>query len=247
MKRTSLLILVGVLAYIVFTGYRLPAQLAYAWLGDRLPGSVKLFALEGTIARGGARALLLDSIPARSLSWRFNPLALALGRAEYRARIDLGAGVLAGDLSIDPLRNLRISDLSGEVPLETLFASSGTALPLSGRLEAQVESIRLRDGAIAAARGRVRLLSLSHRPTNVELGSFTAGFDSDGLPVAIGLSDEGGPVRLNGQLVLEGDFSYRFEGVAASRDATPEISSLLAQFGTPDQDGQYLITLEGAI
>ena len=248
MKKLSGLILLGFVVYLGALALNLPAEIAYGLARDFVPPSIRLFDLHGNILSGKGQAVLNDTVPVRELQWEFKPAALLLGSVSYALRARLDGGRLSADVGVDPLLRVTISDVSGDVPLESMQASLPQGPLLYGRLEPAIEVVTIKEGVVSRAKGRVVARTVTYRGSGtLPLGDYVAGVDADGSPVAIGIADSGGVLRLNGQLVLAGDRSYQFEGVAEAREPSPPLVDLLAQIGTPDAEGQYLIRFGGQV
>ncbi len=248
MKRASVFVVLGVVVYFGSLALNFPAQIAYSWTQNLFPQSVRLFGLTGSVFRGSGQAVLFENIAVREIDWALRPSALILGRLAYRIRSRVDGGRLVAVVAADPLKRFTISNVSGELPLELLQAGLPQGPLLQGRLEPNVETLTIKDGVVTQAKGRVIARAVTYRGNGVlPLGDFSAGVDADGSPVAIGVADSGGPLRLNGQLVLASDRSYQFEGLAGARQPTQPLTNLLAQMGAPDQDGQYVIQFGGRL
>lgn len=248
MKRLTLLVFLGVLVYAGSLAIHFPARVAYGLAQDYLPGSVRLYGLEGSLFRGSGQAVLLNSIPVREVNWAFEPSALLLGRVSFLLRLRVDGGRVASSVAADPLMRVSLTDVSGDLPLELLQSTLPQGALLYGRLEPAIESLMIKDGVVTRAKGRVAAKAVSYRREGIlPLGDFVAGVDADGLPIAVGISDTGGPLRLNGQVVLGSDGGFQLEAVAGARESSPELLNLLAQLGTPDQDGQYAIEFGGRV
>lgn len=248
MKRISAFVVLGVIVYLGSLALNFPAQIAYRWTEDFFPQSIRLFGLTGSVFRGSGQAVLFQNIAVREIDWAFRPSALIFGRLAYRIRSRVDGGRLVADVAADPLKRFTISNVSGDLPLELLQSGLAQGALLQGRVEPSVETLTIKDGVVSQAKGRVVAKAVAYRGNGIlPLGDFSAGVDADGSPVAIGVADSGGPLRLNGQLVLASDRSYRFEGLAGARQPTPPLTNLLAQIGTPNQDGQYVIQFGGRL
>lgn len=248
MKKAGFLIVLGVLVYTLSLVINFPARIAYGLAQDFLPASVRLFGLEGSLFKGSGKAVLMDSVPVREVNWAFEPTELLMGRISFLLQLRFDGGRIASSVAADPLMRISLFDVSGDLPLELLQSTSPQGALVYGRLVPAIERLTIKNGVVSRAKGRVAAKAVSYRRDGVlPLGDFVAGVDAEGAPVAVGIADSGGPLRLNGQLVLAGDGSYQLEAMAGARESSPELVNLLAQIGTPNQDGQYAIQLEGRI
>jgi hypothetical protein len=241
-------VLLGIVVYLGSLALNFPARLAYTLTQELLPASIRFVGLTGSVTRGRGQAVLFEQIAVREVDWAFKPGALLRGRLAYRIRSRLDGGRLSAVVATDPLQRLIVSDLTGDVPLELLQAGMPQGPLLYGRLEPSVDRVTIRDGVVNQAKGRIVARAVAYlRNGALPLGDFSVGVDADGSPIAIGIADAGGPLRLNGQLVVGSDRSYQFEALAAPRESTPPLIELLAQIGTPKQDGQYVIEFGGRL
>jgi hypothetical protein len=234
-RRWWSLLLVGLLAYGVFLGLRLPIDWWFEHLQPPLPSTLRFERLDGTLLEGSAQGVQWNGIPLGRLDWQLAAGELLRAGLGYRCSLTGNAHRLAARVSLTVDRTLRLHDLTGRLPLSLAAELIDRSLLLDGGLELDLEQVMLSaNGRLHRIEGLIRLTEarLQPMPDSV-LGPFRAVFDpgSDAGIDAV-LEDEGGPVLLEARLQLEPDGVYRIRGRLQARpDSPPQLGNLLAALG----------------
>lgn len=236
MRRWWSLLLVGVLAYGLFLGLRLPIGWWFERIPPPLPAALSIARLDGNLLHGSASGVRWNGVALGRLDWRFAPGELLGARLGYQLSLHGGDHRLNGLATLTPTGTTRLDDLSGELPLALVAELSAQPLLLDGRLALDMDQLLLSaDGRPQRIAGQIRLTEARLRPLpDQPLGPFRALFEP---PIETGiaavLDDQGGPLALNARLQLRPDGVYRIEGRLQARpDSPPQLGNLLAALGS---------------
>jgi hypothetical protein len=247
MKRYLRIVLLGLGCFALALLLRTPAEFAYHYLGNRLPG--QLFDISGTVVKGQARGLAGNRILLENVRWSLRPGALFKGRLEYGTKLTVGDGNLRARTALAWDGAYHLTEVEGNVALAPLLpAIVPIAGGIDGRLSPDLELLRIDDGVLQAVRGQIRVnyLVLLQSPL-VMLGNFVAEPEGDGPPWQLAVRDDGGPLRLTGRVSLSGAGSFEFDGLAGARDEQGPVSGILNALGVADQEGQRRIQFTGTL
>lgn len=248
MSRVSMLAL-GVGAYLAFAVVSFPASIAHRWFA---PDALALAGIEGTVWRGAADYGGYDSLAFAGLRWQLHPLSLLTGRLGLSIEARLPDGFVRTELTITG-GSLSLREFAGT----TSLASLDDVMPvpgLQGNLSLTLDSLELVDGWPMTASGTMRVANLSSPPlipvpgvTRVALGNFSARLTmTDETGVAAIVTDDGGPLELEGRVDLAGDRSYRLTSrIRARADAAPVLVEGLQWLARPDAEGWHAIERRG--
>ena len=158
--RPTHLVAIAIATYLLFLVTRFPAQFAYVFLQDRLPG-LTLGELDGTVWQGTARSVVYNGIYAGSLDWNTRPLRMLLGELNSAIRlqgpIDSNADIGYSLTDILTIRNAtvkaRLADFGQFLPQLSIIA-------MEGDLSARIESLELQEENLLDIRGSVAIDNL---------------------------------------------------------------------------------------
>lgn len=233
----------GLAAFVIGLVTLFPARVAWEWFA---PPGIALSGIDGSVWRGSASEASAHGLYLRELAWRMNPGALLTGRLAYHVEGAPGGGALAADVAVTAGGRVRITDLTGTVPLPLIEALAGVP-GMGGYAQATLATLEIAEGVPVAADGLVEVTNLVLpfvAPTS--LGGYRAEFQTreDGIVAAV--RDAGGVVDLAGQLTLGRDREYEFLGyVAPTGDTPPGLVQQLQYLGSPNTQGQYELRLSG--
>lgn len=217
-----------------------PAATAYRWFA---PPAVNVSGIEGSVWRGRAALASVAGLGLYDLEWSASPWTLLTGRLRARVQARQPDGFVNAEIRAG-LGSVRILDLQGTTSLATI----GQLVPVGdvqGLISAQLSELELADGWPVRAVGQVRiaelqtpLLTPSGPSSLIALGNFAVELLEAPAPEIRGqFTDQGGPLEVEGDFVLNNDRSYELSGLIAARpDAPQEIVQTMA-FLTPADDG----------
>ncbi len=249
MRKLILLALLGLGVFLLVVLVRLPAT----QLSQFAPDGIGLESPSGTVWHGSAEVLIEDW-PAGRLAWRFRPAALL----QLTLRYDLGWSVSGEEITgtLEVVRGAtRLRNLRGALPIAPLATRLG-APGWTGRLEFDLDEMKLDRNGNAGGAGEVRLVGLAGRlGSPLRLGDFrwrpgTPG-NADRPGAWRGFAEDAGdgPLRLRSILEIDIRGRYRLSGdLAVSELATTSeaalLGSVLFAYGTPDQEGRHSFVIE---
>jgi len=241
------IVTLGAVCFALALLLRTPAEFAYHYLGDRLPG--RYFDLVGTVVKGHGRGITANRILLEDLRWSWRPAGLFKGRLEYGTKLRVGDGDLRARAALVWNGAYHLSELEGNLALAPLLPGLvPMAGGVNGWLRPDLEELRVQDGNIQSIRGQIRLQGLIlEQDQPVPLGNFVAEAAGDGPPWQLGVRDDGGPLRLAGRLTLNANGAFQFEGLASARDDQAAVASVVNALGAADQNGQRRVRFSGRL
>jgi general secretion pathway protein N len=242
------LIAAGTAAFTVWLVAMVPAT----QVSRRLPPGIVMRGVGGTIWSGHATSLRIDDRALGGLDWFCRPWHLVMLRWSCQITLRPAGGDITADLAGDfDGAQIEATDIRGQSPISA-FEGFATPAGWSGRLELDIERIRIVERSAEDAAGRLYVREL--RPPGAGgqvLGDFelVIGEGSVGTDTLTGrLSDLGGPLRVRGALELKRDGSYLLSGeVAPGPGAGPAIFDTLSFLGPPDASGRRPFGIEGSL
>lgn len=236
-------ILLATLIFVATLIIRLPARL----LVSSLPDYVSCDDPDGTIWQGSCGRVRSNGIAIPGLSWKLHPLALL--RATLSAELSSADPNNGGNGSVEAHRNgdISITDLHATLPCPP--GSNVMPPGTEATLKLALNSLRIHDSHPIAIVGTIDLQQLHLDDPPADLGSYQLGFPASESATMTGqLRDLGGPLAVNGQLVLQPTGMYELNGTVAARsDLNESISRVLQFLGPPDPQGRRVFSLAGSL
>ena len=240
---------VGLLLVVLFL-FVVLCRLPLAWCTGLLPANAACEEPAGTVWSGSCARLRVAGWTVRNVSWSWLPAALLSGRLGARVQVRDQALEGNGAVRFGAGGALQLDDLALRLALPSALLP---ALPAGwrGTLQLEVPELTRSGDVLEVAAGRATLLDLRQGVPGVALGSFDWRFTAS--PGAAGqvrgpLSDQGGPVRLQGTLMVgrkgEYDLAARLSpGPAASA----AVRQLLDGLGAADAQGVHTLAFTGSL
>lgn len=248
MKKTWLLVALGLLAYVVFALITLPASV----VASRLQAlGVNAGGVTGTAWNGSAQVVQIGQINLGALTWKLHILPLFTLRAVADIKVTRSDGFAQGTVSATR-QTFALKDTTASLPLAMLppqVAPGGW----TGTLNAKLASLTLANGWPTQIDGTIEALELTgpaRRPANI--GSYQVKFPAQSSTpevLAGSVNDISGPVQIAGTIQLKAaDRSYLVEGLVATKpDAPPDFARTLEYLGPPDEQGRRQFSLSGTM
>jgi general secretion pathway protein N len=240
------LVALGVGAYLLILVTTFPATRVSGMLQDRV-ADLSLNGVSGSVFSGEAAQIVYQGLDLGPLRWKFRPLALLLGRIEYRIKLKhpdnhgqliigktLTGRTLVHDLDLELLPDRLINHYS-PIPVDTsgtlhlVFETFNPGTDYSGEVDGQIE---WQDAVIL-------------EPVSLVLGqlSLDAVIDNGEL---VGRVVNGGVLGASGDLSLSAASAYRVNlllrpGTTVGSDTL----DVLQQFTQRQPNGDYRIDLSG--
>lgn len=228
-----------------------PASLLRPLIG----GAGSVTGISGTLWQGSARAATFGTVRCSDFRWRLRPLSLLAGRLAASIEADIASGFVRGDVEISVTGRISVSELqlSGQVAdLAPGMASlAGTALA-----SAEIRELGWSKGWIDTAIGTVRLAGIllgvpGGPPAANARGNFMLEFDAPSVaadqPLVGDLSDESGPLEVDGSVELTAPANYQVNATLKAKPEAPEyLVRALPGFGPPTGDGGHSFSMAGS-
>ncbi|OGR06181.1 MAG: hypothetical protein A2511_14285 [Deltaproteobacteria bacterium RIFOXYD12_FULL_50_9] len=251
MKKRIRYAVFGLFAYLVCLMFTLPADFSYALLKKkvRLPFPVEFYGVEGSWRVGRAAQILVNGRRFTDFEWQLNILPFFSGQMGGAVVFHQERGVFTGNI-LTGQDTITITQAQAQLPAEMLQ----TYLPdigirLKGEVKAVFDVMQISKGALVAANGALvfrgaEILS----PESLALGDIKAQFITENNGVKVVMSDGGGPLLVEGQIMLKPDRFYSFTGAFAVRDRKQTfLADTLRLFGKPGSDGRVVMSYNGRL
>lgn len=217
-KRITWLAAAGILAALIGAVANFPARLALAWFA---PPGIVAWGVEGTVWDGRAAGVIVRGHNLGSLSWDGQPAGLLTLQPAWALYLRTADGFVEGRVAVSLLRNQqRISDLEAALELATLppaLVPRGVA----GQARISLQQLVLKAGWPAEVTGRASVGELELPGVILALGPFEFVFpEQDGPPVGA-IRSLGGPLAVDGQILLPGPAQWRFSAELAPGENPP--------------------------
>lgn len=226
------------LFYLVFLAVTAPARLAARFL----PPGVSADGYLGTLWSGHVDRLQTAAFVLGPVEWRVQPHELLLGCLAAHVRAGLPGGRFEARASRCLSGTSEITDLEGDLPAALLAqAAARQGVALEGRVRPRISRVLVVDAWPVALEGEVRWTGARLlAPVEMTLGELVARLGVRGARILVDLDDAGGPLDLEGQLVLVRDGTWHIEGsLLPRRNADDNLRQALSLLGRPDPEGRY--------
>ncbi len=238
--------LAGVLACLIGIVTLVPARFVYHVAA---PPELSLADISGTVWSGRAEHASVAGVYLRDLHWRTRPLSLLTGKLTADVSAEPVSGFIEGRFSVSAGGKLGISDLTASIGLAAL-AEALQMGRVDGSANLQIVRLELEEGLPTTAVGRVEVANLLvadiHR--QAPLGGYRADFFTEDTGVTASVEDTDGVFDVAGRFDIGADRSYRFIAKLSAKAAADEsLTRQLRFLGTPDDNGQYELRLEGQL
>jgi len=239
------LLIIGIALFVLTVLVRAPAS----WLIAVLPKLIDCQQPAGSVWRGACGQLRVGDTSLSDVHWQLHPLALLAGKLEVALQSADARAPGSATVALSLTGRRTLTDLRAELPVDTGF------LPLfpsgwSGRLQLALSSVEFKSGRLAAIHGTATAHSLAQLQPPMSFGSFELHFADAPSPdgaISAQLRDVGGPLAVNGTLVVRNGSDYVLSGSAATRaDASPELIKIVEFLGPADSQGRREFSVAGS-
>ncbi len=243
MKRTLTVIVLVIVAFAAIVLARLPAS----WL---LPtgSDLNCVSVEGSLWSGYCSGLTVQGTQLGDLTWQLRPARLLLGK--LAAHIDLEHAPTTsarGDVEIGLGNTIVARNLTASLPLDPKLLP-GVPPTLSGTLHVDLALAKVtKKGVVYRLEGRIEATDLVDRSGYVTpLGNFAVTFTGSAPQPTGDLQDVGGPLAVQGKLVLTSQPGYDLSGYVTPRpSAVPALVNAIQFLGSPDAQGRRQFAMSG--
>lgn len=252
MIRTTLLILVGLLAFAAGLVARMPATVVAEWAESNIPG-LMLSGVSGTALDGRVARALYRDLPLQDISWEVQPWQLLLGQANVEVHVATDTDGFEATVSRPLLGgDITISNLTGSASVGWLARRFGyTFIPVTGQLTVQLHRVVVSTGAgLKAAHGRLSVSGLRWELIKppAPLGSVRVKVTTEADAIIAHITHSDGPLAVAGSARLQPGGRYRVNIRLRPRpEADRRLQELLSELGNADSDGWYRIAASGRL
>lgn len=244
MKRTVTVIVLVIVAFAAILLARLPAS----WLLPSGNANFSCASVEGSLWSGYCSGLTVRGTALGDLTWQLRPARLLFGK--LAAHIDLEhppATAAKGDIEIGLGGAVVARNLTASLPLDPAVMP-GVPPTLSGTLQLDLALAKVtRKGVVSRLEGRIEAHDLVDRGGYVTpLGNFAVTFPGGGSQPTGSLEDLGGPLAVQGTLVLTPQPGYDLSGYVTPRaSANQALVNAIEILGSPDAQGRRQFGMSG--
>jgi len=247
-SRVWRLVALGVGAYLLVMVTTFPAARVSGALEERL-SDLSLNRVSGSIFSGQVAQLVYQGLDLGEVHWQFRPLALLLGRIEYR--IELMSPANNGELSIGKTLTGRthVHDVDIELlPGRLVNHYSPMPLDTSGTMRLVFETFNPGADYSGEVDGRLEWREAAIlEPINLVLGQLTLDVLTDGGEL-VGRITDGGDLDASGELAISAAYLYRIKLLLRPGNAaSPDSLEMLELFAQRQPNGDYRIDMSGQL
>ena len=248
MKRVWRYLAIGVTVYLLVLVSNFPAERIKTSLESRV-ADLSLHAVTGSVFSGQARQLVYQGLNLGTLHWKFRPLALLRGKAEYQVELAHADNHGRGNIGITPFGRIYGRELELMLlPDRIINHYSPVTVSTSGELRLVVESLDFADGLPRDLVGLVVWQDAAVlEPLDMVLG--TVEMALQGSEEALdGSITRGGALGASGDLALLPGGRYRVNLVLRpDNDVSTETLDMLENYTRMQANGDYLIKTSGQL
>jgi general secretion pathway protein N len=245
MKRTVIVIVLVIVAFAAIVLARLPAS----WVVPSASADFSCASVAGSLWNGYCGGLTVRGAALGDLTWQVRPARLLSGKLAAQVDLEHPPALFArGEVEIGLGGTLAAHDLTASLPLSSTVIP-GLPPTLTGSLRLNLALARLtRQGIVRQLEGRIEAHDLVDASGDVTpLGNFAVTFPGGTAEEPTGrLRDLGGPLAVQGKIVLTPQPGYTLSGYVTPRpSAVPALVNAIEFLGTPDAQGRRQFALSG--
>jgi len=251
-RRWSGLIVLGVVAYCYFLLVNFPAGAAYQYFVAPLDRGkkVSLQGLSGTLWAGQAAQARIANFNLGKLNWNLNLLSLLGGKLGVELLTESTDSRIEARAKAGLDQMLYLDKLQGKIPAQMLMPLFyGFPIAISGQITADIKHAEVKQGKRIDVDGKMVWYGAAlTAPQAVELGDLFVAIrpDKDGSKLL--LSDQGGPLTLDGTIQVKHNGQYKLNIYLGTRDnSQPALTNGLKMMGRTNPQGKVLVSRTGRL
>jgi len=244
-------IIVGVVAYLIFIIAEFPAAVAYQYIVKPFDRAsvVNLQGLTGTLWSGKAAQSRIANLTLGQLQWHIQFMPMLMGKLGLGVQLKNKSDNINADIITGMGGLLEVDNLQGQVPIQTftpLFY--GLPIAVAGQVSADIQHAEIKQGQKILVEGKAvwRNAALT-APTAFEFGDLFAAFRPKPEGTEILLSDQGGPLSLEGTVQVKNSGEYKLNIYLGSRGKDDGLKNALKMLGRTNPQGKILISRTGRL
>ena len=218
MKKLWPLLALGIGAFLVLALVTLPASAVLSFFH---PPGVTLTGVSGTIWKGRAQAVRSGAVHLGSVDWDLDILSLFTGKLGANVKVTRDGRLCTGTPCRCTGSRITLRGFNASLPVSALPPNVVRG-GWTGTLNLKLGELALDNSWPVAATGTIEITDLvgpANRPA--ALGSYKVVFPAEGAAggdaLTGALTDNGGPLAVNGTVQLKKDRSYLVSGLIATR------------------------------
>jgi len=247
------MLILFVISYLFFMLQQLPATKAIQWLPKNTlqGGNIRLSGLSGTVWRGRAAQLHLNSLGLSNLSWRLHAWPLLWGNVSLGFKFRQADAFGRGDVKTGfNAQRLVMSAVRGSFPATRLMPLFyGYPIALAGQVTVDIQRATLRKGRQLSLKGELiwREAALT-APQAIQFGDLQVKMQPKAMGSVLRVQDQGGPLQLQGTITLQGNGAYDSNiSISARSSASPALVQSINILGRRDAQGNVQISRRGKL
>ena len=251
-KRWTGFILIGVAAYVYFMLANFPAAAAYQYFIAPLDRGrqLKLQGLSGTLWQGQAAQARIASLNFGKLNWELKLLSLFTGKLGLDLLTSGQDSRIEGTARAGLDQTLYLDDLRGKVPAAMLMPLFyGFPIGIDGHITTDIKQAEVKKGKRLSVEGKMVWYDAKlTAPQTIELGDLFVAMRPDKDGTKILLSDQGGPLTLDGTVMLKHNGQYKVNVYLGTKDKNDTaLGNGLKMLGRTNPQGKVLVSRTGRL
>jgi len=250
-------IVFATMSYVFFLILNLPASVAFSFIKNspQLSRQLQFSSVNGTIWSGSATSVRVSGINIGQLNWNLKLLSLFLGELSAHIKFQ-NKGVSnksilgSGTLSISLLGDMGIDNFSASFSTSSIAPLMyGMPAQFGGDINMHIDSLSLIKGHRLNVKGRMVISKASLvSPQRIDYGNLLIQASPKLEGTQLVLSDQGGPLILDGSINIKGNGFYALNfGLGARNSASQDLRTGLRFLGQRDGTGKYHYITKGKI
>jgi len=225
--------------------YKLPAKFIYQQFSEASP--VRLSGISGSIWSGQAETIDSGEAIFSGLSWQLSPWALLVGDIDVQCMLNDPAIMIEANITISG-EQIDMTGIKGHIDLIELGSRfSKQEVLLGGGIDIDIAGLRIENNKLLNIEGSMIWKQAQlFAERNIKLGDFKAEFFSKSGALLTKLSDTGGAVALQSDVMISLQGTYRYDLEVGIRDTSvPGLLDGFSQLGKPDENGKVSLSGNG--
>lgn len=244
-------------SYLFFLIVTFPANIALSFVTDnpQLKKNLQLSGVTGTVWSGSADSVQFQGVNFGKLTWDLEILPILLGDISsyinFKNVSASGVGISgSGTIAVSLGGEIAISDFSAAFSVDDLAPFMyGMPARFSGNVRSHIEKMTLLQGQRINIKSRTVISNAALvSPQKIDYGNILLKSTPKSTGSRFELTDQGGPLILNGSINLKGNGVYTLNfGLGARDTASKDLSNGLRFLGQRDSTGKYRYKMNGKL
>ena len=251
-KRWTGFIILGLVSYLYFMLVNFPAGAAYQYFVSPLDRGkqLSLQGLTGTLWKGQAAQARIASLNFGQLNWDMKLLSLFTGKLGLDLLTAGNDSRIEGTARAGLDQTLYVDELRGKIPAAMLMPLFyGFPIGIDGHITADIKQAEIKKGKRLSLEGKMVWYSAKiTAPQAVELGDLFVAMRPDKNGTKFLLSDQGGPLTLDGTVTVKHNGQYKVNVYLGTKDKSQTaLSNGLKMLGRTNPQGKVLVSRTGRL